>query len=118
MRHHLDRLETQRSDDLFLPFRTRLLVRSGDYPAELALGQLHQSMARSKLAKNFAFNHERIRTSHIDENGCQILIPGGLRRAVNCHGYGASIWLPALECIETGESQQCPTTVPRLERYH
>ena len=120
MRHHLDLRRTQRSDDLFLgkPLRTRLLLRSGDHPAEPALGQLDKPMARSKLAKNFAFNHECIRARHIDENGCQIFIPGGLRRAVKCHRYGASIWLPALECIQTGEDQQCSTTVLRLEAHH
>ena len=96
----------------------RLSVGSGDDPTELALGQLHKAVAASKLSEDLTFNHQGMRTRQIDEYGSEIFIPGGLRCAVNCHGHGASIWLPALECIETGEGQQCPTAVLRLERHH
>ena len=94
----------------------RLSVGSGDDPTELALGQLHKAVAASKLSEDLTFNHQRMRTRQIDEYGSEIFIPGGLRCVVNCHGHGASIWLPALECIETGEGQQCSTAVLRLER--
>lgn len=90
----------------------------GNDPAELAIGKLDKAMAGSKLSENLAFNDERIRPRHIDEYGCQILIPGSLRRAVDSYRYGASIWPPALECIEPGEGQQRFTPVLRLECHH
>jgi len=72
-------------------------------------------MARSKLSEKLTFNHERMWPCPIDEYGCQILIPGGLRHAVNRYRYRARIWPPALECIEAGEGQQRSTPVMRLK---
>jgi hypothetical protein len=90
----------------------------GNDPAELAIGQLHETMAGSKLSENLAVDHEGMRPRHIDEYGCQILIPRSLRRAVNCYRHGPSIWLPALEGVEAGEGQQRSTPVLRLECHH
>jgi hypothetical protein len=44
----------------------QLSVGSGDDPAELPLGQLHQAVAGSKLAKDLTFNHQRMWTRQID----------------------------------------------------
>ena len=93
-------------------------VGSGNDPAKLPLGHLNKAVAGGKLSEDLTFNHQGMRTCQIDEYGSEILSPGGLRRAVNGHGHGASIWLPGLERIETGEDQQCSTAVLRLERHH
>jgi len=68
-----------------------LSVRSGDDPAKLPLGELHKAVAVSKLFEDLTFNDQRMRTRQVDEYGSEILGSGGLRRAVNGHGHGASI---------------------------
>src|SRR5687767_15649137 len=98
--------------------RVSLSVGCGDDPAKLPLGELHKAVASSKLFEDITFNNQRMRTREIDEYGSEILSSGGLRCAVNGHWHGASIWLPGLERIETGEGQQGPTAVLRLERHH
>jgi hypothetical protein len=68
-------------------------------------------MAGSKLCEDLAFNYERIRPGHIDEYGGQTFIPGGLSGPIDCYRHGASIWLPALKCIQAGEGEQRSTPV-------
>jgi hypothetical protein len=93
-------------------------LRSRDDPAEFTLGQLHKAMPGSKLSENLPFNHEWMRTRHIDEDGCQPFSSGGVRCAVNSDGHGASIWPPAAQCIETREGQQRMTAVLGPECHH
>jgi hypothetical protein len=64
-------------------------------PAELIVRQLHKPVAGSKLLENFAFNHEGMRPSYVEEYGGQIFSPRRLRYLVDCHRYGPSICLPA-----------------------
>jgi hypothetical protein len=112
-------LETRGSNDLFLLVtQAQHSLRSGDDPAEVILGQLHKAMPGSKLSENIPFNHECMRTRHIDQDRCQAFSSGGLRCAVNRYRYGASILLPALECIETSEGQQRMTAIRCPERHH
>jgi hypothetical protein len=75
-------------------------------------------MPGSELSENLPFNHECMGTRHIDEDGCQAFSSGGLRCAVDRYRYGASVWLPALECIETSEGQQRMTAIRRSECHH
>jgi hypothetical protein len=76
---------------------------SSGHPSELTIGQLHKAMASGKLMENIAFNDERMRPGYVDDYSGQIFTPCGLRCAVESHRYGASLWLPIPECIETGE---------------
>ena len=75
-------------------------------------------MTRSELPENLPFNHERMRIRHIDEERCQAFSPSGVRCTVNRHRYRASIWLPRVERIETGECQQGVTTILRPHCHH
>jgi hypothetical protein len=112
--------KTHGSDRLFLfvARRRRHSLRSGDDPAELTFGQLHKAMPGGKLCENLSFNHECMRTRNIDEDGCQAFSSGGVRCAVNRDRHRASIWLPAAECIETGEGQQRMAAIVAPECHH
>jgi hypothetical protein len=67
MRQRLDQSSNAQVRMIYSAWATnQLSVGSGDDPAELPLGQLHQAVAGSKLAKDLTFNHQRMWTRQID----------------------------------------------------
>jgi hypothetical protein len=84
---------------------SRRSIRYGDDPAELAIGQLHQSMTCRQFRKHLPFDFEGMWTGNINEHDSQILALRGLRSDVDRYRYGPSIRLPALHRVKTCESQ-------------
>jgi hypothetical protein len=75
-------------------------------------------MACSELPENLPFNHERMWIRHIDEERCQAFSQSCVRGTVNRHRYRASICLPPVQRIQTGERQQCMAAIRRLQCHH